>query len=85
MDPIKEQLDELTAIVETLRAAIGAMAATHPNQALLLREYDACTQSLEALVQGQPKSDWYLETLAKHVGFTRKFLAVDQPAGHPKS
>lgn len=81
MDPIKEQLDELTAIIETLRAAVGALASTHPNQALLLQEYDGFTASLQALVQGQAKSDWYIETLAKHVGFTRTFLAVEQPPG----
>ena len=73
----KDQLDEVTAMAETLRAAIGALAATLAKQevrAALLKEYDDAIANLTALSLGKNHRDQYLDDLEAAAAQTRKFL-----------
>ena len=72
---ITEHLDELTATVETLRAAVAALAEHVPDRSAVLKDYDDCCAHLQALVQGQSHPDAYLTTLETAVAHTRLFLA----------
>lgn len=75
----KDHLDELTAVVETLRCAIGAMAPYVSNRNAMLGEYDTFTAHLHSLALGKDHSERFLQYLEEHVAKTRMFLAPIEP------
>lgn len=71
---LKDHLDEITAVTETLREAIGALAATIPDRSTLLAQYDKRTAQRQARTLGEMHSERYLEYLEKHIRDTRAIL-----------
>jgi hypothetical protein len=70
------QLDELAAVMESIRCAVAAIGQQLPDPAQALHDYDQCALALRSLVQGQPKSEWYLGELDRQIDNTRRFLAA---------
>lgn len=73
---ITDHLQELTAVVETLRVAIGSLVVEAKDRQRVLQEYDQGIAHLEAISLGKVHSERYLEYLEEHAKKTRLFLSV---------
>ena len=69
-----DRLDEIMAIVDSLRVAVASLAISAPNQRALLSEFDAGVSTLLDIARGDACSDQYVHYLEEHAPLMRVFL-----------
>ena len=75
-DPLARDVQQIGAHIEVLKAAVFALASTHPNIQQLLLCYDAATTVLDAKEQGSDKPEAYVQHLAHLIPIFRKQLEL---------
>lgn len=80
-ESLARQIHELAAHIEALKAAVLALAATHPDPADLLRHYDAAAAVLARQEQASTKPVAYVQRLTWLLPILRSQIELANPQG----